>query len=238
MLKEFAKKRLTWHTAVSVDIGKHDELLDEMAAAGCKSLFIGFETINQNNLKGCSKKQNKVEEYNKIIEKIHDRGMMVNASIVLGFDHDDKAVFKNTLEWLVAQKVESMTAHILTPYPGTLYYQQLLEEERIVDFDLTHYNTSRAVYKPKNMSPQELEQGYLWMYSEFYSWKRIYQRYPKDPRRKKAYLAFNLLYRKLGKLMSLFGRFGMMRLFGRIGKIISYPRSKNPPTRYANSSKP
>ena len=106
---------LTWHTAVSANIVQHDKLLDLMAEAGCKSLFIGFESMNENNLATYNKKQNKRQSYETLIEKVHQRDMMVNASIVFGFDHDTPDVFEHTVNWLIDQKVETMTAHILTP---------------------------------------------------------------------------------------------------------------------------
>ena len=67
--------------------------------------------------------------------------MMINASLVFGFDHDSPEVFAETLDWLVKNKVETMTAHILTPYPGTALYQRFNQEGRIKDYDWSHYNT-------------------------------------------------------------------------------------------------
>jgi len=213
---------LTWHTAVSADIGKYDDILDLMAETGCKSLFIGFETLNDRNLTACGKKQNRVRGYERTIRKIHDRGIMVNASLVFGFDNDKPEVFPNTLEWLVAQKMETMTAHILTPYPGTRLYNQLMQENRIIDFDLRHYNTSHAVFRPKGMTPEQLHDGYLWIYSEFYSWRRILERLPASRSQWTPHLLFNLCYRKYGKVFSIVGKLGLMGVIARLARILSY----------------
>jgi len=223
LLRAMVPLGLTWHTAVSADIGKHDDILDLMAKSGCKSLFIGFETVNQQNLGACSKKQNKVEQYNGIIQKIHERGIMVNAGMVFGFDWDGPGVFAPTLKWLVSQKVETMTCHILTPYPGTRFHKRLLSENRITDFDLTHYNTSRAVFRPLRMSREELEQGYLRMYREFYSLPNIWARLPEASSQRTAFLLFNLFYRKFGPAVSLLGKMGLMGVLGKLGKILAYP---------------
>jgi len=208
---------------VSVDVGLHDDVLDLMAETGCKSLFIGFESINDHNLAGCNKRQNQVAEYTATIKKIHDRGMMVNASLVFGFDWDGPGVFKHTLEWLAANKVETMTAHILTPYPGTRFYAQLLKEGRITDFNLDHYNTSRAVFRPRGMTARELQDGYYWIYRELYSFRRIWQRLPESRSEWAAYLMFNLLYRKLGPAVSLLGRLGVLGPMARLAKALAYP---------------
>lgn len=222
LLRAFLPLGLTWHTAVSADIGRHDDILDLMAQSGCKSLFIGFETLNVRNLVACRKPQNRIEEYDCTIRKIHDRGMMVNASLVFGFDQDTADVFAATLDWLVARKVETMTGHILTPFPGTPLYRRLLEEGRIIDSDLAHYNTSHVVFRPKGMMAEQLQEGFLWMYRRFYSWRGIRDRLPEAREQWAAYLLFNVLYRKLGAAVSLLGKFGTMGLLARTARALSY----------------
>lgn len=224
LLKAFRPLGLTWHTAVSADIGRYDDILDLMAESGCRSLFIGFESLNPENLRAVNKKQNHIDEYEHMIAKIHNRGMMVNASVVFGFDRDRPEVFDRTTQWLIDQKVETMTTHILTPYPGTTLYARLLKENRILDHDLTHYNTSRAVFQPAGMTAQELETGYLAAYRRFYSWPGILRRLPSDPRRRRPYLLFNIFYRKYGRIASALGGLGLMRSIGRWGAQLSYPQ--------------
>jgi len=222
LVRAFLPLGLVWHTAVSSDIGNHDDLLDLMAESGCKSLFIGFESLNASNLKGADKRQNRVEAYARTIGKIHRRGMMVNASVMFGFDADTPGVFDETVDWLIGQRIETMTAHIMTPYPGTRLYAELRDENRIFDHDLTHYNTSRAVFVPRGMTAQELEAGYLRAYRRFYAWDSIAKRLPRDPRRMTPYLLFNVGYRKLGRLAGALGTWGLMRQLGRAGARLSY----------------
>ncbi|MDP6522780.1 MAG: radical SAM protein [Kiritimatiellia bacterium] len=223
LLPEFKRMGLTWHTAVSADIGRHEHILDQMAESGCKSLFIGFETVNQKNLLHCHKTQNRIDGYDDIISKIHERGMMVNASVVFGFDGDDPSVFATTAEWLISKRVATMTAHILTPYPGTRLYKRLEEEGRIIDRDLDHYNTAHAVFAPNGMSAEDLERGYLWTYDKFYSWSGILQRWPVARGQALAYLQFQLLYRKFGKQTAFLGRLLGMRNMAKLAKTVAYP---------------
>ncbi|MBP7275656.1 MAG: radical SAM protein [Kiritimatiellae bacterium] len=215
--------RLTWHAAVSADIGRREDLLDLMAESGCKSLFIGFESINPDNLRRCRKSPNQVERYDDSIARIHARGIMVNASLVFGFDGDDASVFPATLDWLVRQRVATMTAHIMTPYPGTQLHDQLRREGRILDHDLRHYDTAHTVFQPRGMSPDALESGYRWIYDQFYSWANIFRRMPTDARQRTAYLEFNLLYRKYGKITCHLGRFFGMRRLAKLAKELAYP---------------
>ena len=214
---------LTWHTAVSADIGRHPELLDLMAASGCRSLFIGFETIRQDNLRNCQKRQNQTAAFDDTIRAIHRRGIMVNASIVFGFDGDGPGVFDATVDWLEANRVATMTAHILTPYPGTRFHAQLDRAGRILDRDLRHYNTSRAVFRPARMSPAELEAGYHRAYRRFYSFRSIWRRRPLAAAQRRAYFEFNLLYRKFGAVTCHLGTWFGMRNLARLARRIAYP---------------
>ena len=226
LLPEFKKLGITWHTAVSANIGLYDDILDMMAESGCKSLFIGFESVNQKNLLHCHKTQNKIERYDETIEKIHKRGMLVNASLVFGFDGDDSSVFSSTLEWLVKNRGSTMTSHILTPYPGTELYRRLESEHRIIDRNLRHYNTAHAVFTPMNISPADLESGYVKIYSDFYSWANILRRMPLADSQIMAYLQFNLLYGKFGRQTSMLGRIFGMRRLAEFARLVSYPRWK------------
>ncbi|SDG94249.1 B12-binding domain-containing radical SAM protein [Desulfosporosinus hippei] len=221
-LKEIKPLGLKWNAAVSANILNHLDVLDQMQESGCQSLFIGFESINEQSIRSVQKFQNKRENYERLIHELHKRGIMVNASLVFGFDHDSPQVFQNTLDWLVKNKVETMTAHILTPYPGTVLYERFFAEGRIVDFDLSHYNTANVVFSPKQMSQKELLEGYLWIYKEFYSFKNIFKRIPDHPKQKVPYLLFSLIYRKFGKLISKIASFGFMSSVGRLARKLSY----------------
>jgi radical SAM superfamily enzyme YgiQ (UPF0313 family) len=221
-LIQLKEKRLIWHGAVSANISRHKDLIDLMADSGCRSLFIGFESINPTALLKANKTQNVITEYEELIHYLHDRSIMVNASLVFGFDSDDKNIFNTTLKWLIQNKVETMTAHILTPYPGTQFYKKLIREDRIIDYDLDKYNTSNVVFRPQNLTPQELRNGYLHMYKEFYSFRNIIKRRPDNIKLLLPYFLFNLGYRKFGGIFSLIGRLGFMSKIGKLGTRLSY----------------
>jgi radical SAM superfamily enzyme YgiQ (UPF0313 family) len=213
---------LTWHAAVSTNIVHHTDLILKMAKSGCRSLFIGFESINTESIRSVNKGQNKTAKYEELIKILHDNGIMVNASLVFGFDHDKLDVFPRTLNWLVKNKVETMTSHILTPYPGTILYKRLQSENRIIDHDLSKYNTSNVVFSPKNMTADELRQGYLKIYDDFYSFKNIVKRWPGNRKLIAPYVMFNFGYRKYGKIFSFIGKMGFMNKIGKLGSKLSY----------------
>jgi len=224
--KIFCKKiiplHLKWNCAVSANILYHPDLLDLMCESGCQSLFIGFESINANSIACVHKVQNNIENYDKLINEIHKRGMMINASLVFGLDEDDSSVFDNTLNWMVERKIETVTAHILTPYPGTKVYERMNNEGRIFDHDLSHYNTAHVVYYPTKMTTKELYDGYINFYKKFYSFKNIIKRIPKNHRQWGAYFLFNFVYRKFGKLTEFISYIIPLNLIGKLISQFSY----------------
>lgn len=191
---------IKWNAAVSINVAFDEEMLDLMKASGCQGLFIGFESISQESISGVHKVQNQSIDYEKAVKNIHDRGIMINASFVFGLDSDDKDTFKRTLDWIVKNKIETVTSHILTPYPGTKVYEKMKAEGRIITDDLSLYNTANVVYEPKNMTVDELLKGYFWIYKNVYSFKNIIRRIPEKKDQRAAYFMFNFFYRKFGKL--------------------------------------
>jgi len=222
LLQEIKPLNLKWNAAVTSNIVDMPELLDEMKEAGCQSLFIGFESINSKSIASVHKEQNSVRKYEKLVEEIHKRGIMINASFVFGLDEDDTSVFKNTLEWIVKNKIETVTSHILTPYPSTKLYTSLIEQDRIVNFNLSNYNTAHVVYKPKNMTKEELFNGYLWIYKEVYTFKNILKRLPKSQKQWIPFLAFNIFYRKYGKMTEFVCNLVSFKNIGRFFRRLAY----------------
>lgn len=215
-LRAIRPLKLKWNAAVSLDAAGDGELLDLMRDTGCRSLFIGFESIRPQSIRSVHKGQNQIEDYERAVREIHSRGIMVNASFVFGLDGDTPETFPETLRWIVENRIETVTSHILTPYPGTVLYERMKEEGRILTDDLSLYNTAHVVFRPRGMTPEELYEGYLWMYRQVYSLKNILRRRPLAREQRMGYWLFNLLYRKYGRFTDWLCR----RLsYQRIGKL-------------------
>ena len=197
-LERIKPMKIKWNAAVSANVADIPGMLDLMKESGCQGLFIGFESLNEDSIKTAQKGQNNVAKYEWIISEIHKRGIMINASFVFGLDDDDDSTFHRTLEWIVENKIETVTSHILTPYPGTAQHQRMHEEGRITSYEQEKYTTSEVVYTPKKLTPERLKAGYLKIYNDIYSFKNIFKRMPSY--QKTGYLLFNLLYRKFGKI--------------------------------------
>lgn len=212
---------IRWNGAVSVDVVDHPDLLDEMKQSGCRSLFIGLESISDASLGSVHKRQNSACRNEQVVEALHQRGIMVHGSFVFGLDSDTPETFRRTLEWIVAHKIETVTSHILTPYPGTRLYDEMARAGRLLTGDLSLYNTANVVFQPKNMTAEQLRSGYLWMYRQVYSVRNILRRMPACKTQRAAYLTFNLLYRKLGAVTDLLCRVLTYRRVGRMAQYLS-----------------
>jgi radical SAM superfamily enzyme YgiQ (UPF0313 family) len=167
-------KRL-WQAAGTVKSVLAPRLLEKAAESGLRSLFVGFETLNRNNLVEQNKYQNLDRDYTKAIRRLHDAGVMINGSFVFGMDDDDETVFDRTVEWAIEQGIETATFHILTPYPGTALHQRIQAQGRMVTDDWDLFDTRHVVFKPAKMSAAALEAGYWRAYREFYKWSSIFR---------------------------------------------------------------
>ena len=148
-------------------------LMESAANSGLRSLFVGFETLDQGNLERQNKRHNSKGDYERAIRRLQDLGVMVNASFVFGMDGDDAGVFERTVEWAIEQGLQTATFHILTPYPGTALHARMRREGRLLSTDWDLYDTRHAVFQPAGMSPQALETGYWNAYRDFYRWSSI-----------------------------------------------------------------
>jgi len=149
------------------------DLLEKAVAAGLRSLFVGFETVNAANLRDQHKLQNVGRDYGAAIRRLHGLGVMVNGSFVFGMDGDGPDVFDRTVAWAVDEGIETATFHILTPYPDTALFERMEAEGRILHRDWDLYDTRHVVFRPARLDPAELEAGYHRAYRDFYRWGSI-----------------------------------------------------------------
>ncbi|HTK78337.1 MAG TPA: radical SAM protein [Gemmataceae bacterium] len=185
-----------WSAAVTIDVTDDASLVREMALAGCTGVFVGFESLTADNLDDAKKKTPRPEDYTRRVRILHDHGIQVNGSFVLGFDHDRHDVFARTAEWVEAARLECATFHILTPYPGTPLFKQMRREGRLLHTDWSRYDTAHVVFQPRHMTPEELAEGYAWCYRRLFSLKSIWRRRPADWRAVAPYLAMSVLYKR------------------------------------------
>jgi len=189
-----------WSAAVSLDITDHPDVVRQMALAGCTGVFVGFESLQAENIADQRKKSPRPEDYARRVALFHDHGIQVNGSFVLGFDHDRPDVFQRTAEWVEANRLECATFHVLTPYPGTPLYGQFAAEGRLLHRRWSLYDTAHVVFRPRHMTPEQLAEGYAWCYQRLFSHASIWRRRPRQPDAVLPYLAMSYLYKRSNRM--------------------------------------
>lgn len=116
----------------------------EAAAAGLRSIFIGFESLSEGSLRAGNKKQNLGRSYEQVVRRLDSLGVMINGSFVFGLGDDGPDVFDRTVEWAVTQGLTTATFHVATPYPGTAFHSEMERQGRILHRHWDLYDTRRC----------------------------------------------------------------------------------------------
>ena len=185
-----------WGGQTTINIAKDEELLSLYAKSGGKYAFIGFETLSEKNLAKVNKSWNSPDAYKEAIKKIHKAGINILGSFIFGLDEDDPAVFKRTFDFIMENNIDAAQFHILTPFPGTKLYQTMEKDRRIIDRDWAKYHTSEVIFRPENMTIDELQQGYWWTFRKTYTLRNIIKRCIRSPKNIMFRIAMNYSYRK------------------------------------------
>ena len=162
----------SWATQVHIDCARDPELLNLMERSNCNILYIGLESINPRTLKEFNKRQS-VEQMERALAAIHERGINTHGMFVFGGDNDTPATIRRTAKWAKAQGIATVQFLILTPIPGSRIYQELRDGGRLISQDWSLYDTHHAVFLPKQMSPEELMVETYKAQGSFYSWRQI-----------------------------------------------------------------
>jgi len=187
--------RIRWVGQASISLVKDNALLNLAKKSGCAGLFIGLESVSSDNLKKLRKAPDNAKDYIQAINIIRDAGILFHASLVFGFDDDDKSIFEKTLVFLEKTKIPSATFNILTPYPGTAIFKRFKKEGRLLSQNWWDYNHRTVVFRPKNLTQEELAEGFIWLGKNFYTKASIFTRFFHSFSHPLLYLSLNWAHR-------------------------------------------
>ncbi len=190
-----------WGGLVSTKVFHDPEIPPLLKKSGCIYLLLGFESIDNQSLQSISKGFNKFEEYKHIIDVMRQNDIILMACFIFGFDHDDKGIFERTVDFVNDYKVDIPRYAIYTPYPQTEAFMKLDNEGRLLHKHWQHYDTQHVVFQPMQMTPQELDDGFIWAYRKtFTPWsslKRTINSGKNFPLTFAGNLAYNIYIRRL-----------------------------------------
>jgi radical SAM superfamily enzyme YgiQ (UPF0313 family) len=191
--------KIRWVGQGDLAMSKDPELLSLAARSGCQAMFIGLESLSQDNLRATGKSPNLGIDMGEAIGAIHRAGIEIIGSFVLGLDSDDPTVFAKTVKFAERHKLVAAQFAVLTPFPGTAVCQQLEREGRVIDHDWSRYTMSNVVFRPRHMTDLELQRGQAYAYSRFYSIPSILKRSLTGRGRLLARWLVNFSYRRISR---------------------------------------
>lgn len=167
---------INWMCQASINISQEDELLQLMSESGCGAVFIGFESISEENLSSMDKGINKKFNYIDAINKIQSYGLLVHSSFIVGYDFDSQKTFRELVDFVQESKLMMPLINVLTPFPGTKLFKRFEDEKRLLHREWGKYDTKNVVFKPVGMPPEELSEGYKKIVQEIYSFDSILEK--------------------------------------------------------------
>ena len=192
---------ILWISQASINSAYDDEMLELAAQSGCVGVFIGLESISQDSLDEIKKTQNHPNFYRDGVKRFQKKGIFVEGAFIFGFDHDGPEVFRKTADFACRLGLDGVQYTILTPLPGTDFYETIETTARFTESNWAQYDTLHLVFKHPSMNTEDMEAGLHYAYKRTYSLRGILTRTLQAlaDRRWKFFfmlLAFNLGYRR------------------------------------------
>ncbi|QWR76596.1 B12-binding domain-containing radical SAM protein [Candidatus Magnetomonas plexicatena] len=176
LLKEMINENMKteYNAQVRTDIAKDPELLELLAKSYCSTVYIGFESINPKTLIEYNKGQG-LQEIKDCIKAVKEHGIAIHGMFVLGADNDEITTIRQTVDFAIEQGIDTIQLMILTPLPGTPFYNDMLTSGRLIHQDWAKFDAHHVTFKPMIMNPQTLHMETLKAMGRFYSWKYIFR---------------------------------------------------------------
>jgi radical SAM superfamily enzyme YgiQ (UPF0313 family) len=188
-----------WVSQATLHIAREEQLLTLARDSGCLGLFVGFESLTQEILNDLGKPFYRVNQYETAIRRLHDYGIGIQGSFIFGHDHDPPDVFSRVVQFCNRNRLDAVLFSLLTPFPGTRIFHQLLQEKRILHFDWEKYDMNHVVFRPKGIDPEALEKGFFEAYKRVYSGYSLLKRLVKPGKSLTLFGPMNLSMRRAWK---------------------------------------
>lgn len=166
---------IRWTAQASITISRDEELLRLARRSGCIGVLIGLETLKKGLLRKIGKPVDPAR-YKEQIARIRRHGILVQGEFIFGFDEDDPSVFAETVRFAEEARLDSARFAILKPYPGTRLFEMWMRAGRITSTDWSLYHTRHVVFRPAQLTPEQLSRGRDWAYNRFGSLRSIWRR--------------------------------------------------------------
>ncbi len=143
------------------------EFLGLMRASGAHMVYCGFESVNPATLEAYNKHQD-VETIRDAVRAFHEYGIAVHGMFVVGSDADDAGSLQQTTDFALRNKIDTLQLMMLTPCPGTAFFERVRAEGRLLSEDWSLFDGHHCLIQPAKMSPYELQTGTYKAMARFY----------------------------------------------------------------------
>ena len=197
LMEELAPLHIRWITQMSINAAHDEEFLARLARSGCVGTLIGFESLNENNLRSMKKGFNTMKGgYQAALTKLKRHHIRVYATFVFGYENDTIESFNEAVEFAIDARFYIAAFNHLTPFPGTALYKKL-EAAGELKFDAwwldDRYRYNDVPFIPKQLSAEEVTRLCVESRRKFYSWKSIIKRGFEPTNRSDAFMFRNYL---------------------------------------------
>jgi len=161
---------------VDTQAPKVPRFVEKAAAAGCVQVFIGMESIRDDNLKAGGKPQNKSADYRQMIATWHTAGIVCHVGYIIGFPNDTyERVMADVRALRESLLVDQASFFMLTPLPGSRDHQMAVAAGVALDPDYNNFDSFHATVPHPKMSADEWRRAFHDAWREFYSFDHMRQ---------------------------------------------------------------
>ena len=180
LLGELEGLDIRWVTQMSINAAHDEDFLAAMRRAGCRGVLIGFESLDEANLRLMNKRFNTMHGgYAEALANLRRHGIFVYGTFIFGYDHDTEASFDQAVDFATEHGMYIAAFNHLTPFPGTPLYKRLARERRL-RFDAwwrdPDYRYNALPFRPTRLAPEQVTDGCVGARRRFYSWRSIARR--------------------------------------------------------------
>jgi bacteriochlorophyll C12 methyltransferase len=174
-----AKLGVRWNANISMNFLHKPEVAEIAGRSGCDLMSIGFESLNPDILKSMNKGSNRLQNYATAVSNLHKNGIAIQGYFMFGFDDDNEKSFQATYDFIMENRIEFPVFSLVTPFPGTPYFDEM--KTRVRHFDWDKYDTYHYMFEPKKISGEKLLENFIKLQREVYKGRAIMQRMQGKP---------------------------------------------------------
>jgi radical SAM superfamily enzyme YgiQ (UPF0313 family) len=169
------KMGVSFSTQVTINLADDDALMEEMVKAGFDTVFVGIESLDEESLTECNKKQNRDRELLEDVRRMQHAGLQVQGGFIVGFDHDTPSVFQSQIDFIQKSGIVTAMVGLLQAPAGTGLYERMKREGRVNE-GMSGDNVDGTTNIMPRMGLSPLQDGYRRMLLDLYAPRSYYKR--------------------------------------------------------------